>query len=67
MVSRDRALDVEARDLWRTIRQDSPPPHLTGSEILALLVASGPVPTYDRLASPFLRPAQIVRPSPSAT
>ena len=62
MLSRERALDVEARDLWRTMRSDAPPAHLSGGEILAILVESSPAPTYDRLQSPFLRSSQISRP-----
>ena len=62
MESRERALEVEARDLWRTIRQDAPPVGLSGAELLALLIESSPAPTYDRLQSPFLRASQISRP-----
>jgi hypothetical protein len=65
MVSREHALEVEARNLWRAIRQDAPPAGLSGAEMLALLVESSPAPAYDRLHSPFLRSTQITRPSPS--
>jgi hypothetical protein len=62
MVSRERALEVEARDLWLTLRQEPPPANLSGQEMLVLLIESSPAPTYDRLQSPFLRSSQISRP-----
>ena len=70
MESRERALEVEARDLWRTLRQDPPPQGMSGAEMLALLVQSSPAPGYDRLQSPFLRASQISLPpakSPETT
>ncbi len=62
MESRERALEVEARDLWQAIRQDAPPEDMSGAEMLVLLIESSPAPTYDRLQSPFLRSSQISRP-----
>ena len=62
MESRERALEVEARDLWCAIRQDAPPRDMSGAEMLALLVEASPAPIYDRLQSPFLRASQICRP-----
>jgi hypothetical protein len=65
MVSRERVLEVEARNLWRAIRQDAPPADLSGAEMLAFLVESSPAPAYDRLHSPFLRSTHITRPNQS--
>ena len=62
MSPRETRIDQEARDLWRTLRADAPPEHLTGSELLHVLIRQSNTLAYDRLCSPFLRPTQISRP-----
>lgn len=62
MLPRDTLIDQEARDLWRALRADAPPEHLTGSELLQVLITQSSHLAYDRLCSPFLRPSQISRP-----
>jgi hypothetical protein len=62
MSSREMMIDREARDLWRALRSDAPPEHLTGSELLQVLISQSTQLGYDRLCSPFLRPSQISRP-----
>ncbi len=62
MLSREENIEQEARDLWRTLRKDSPPEGLTGSDLLLILVAQAPELRYDRYISPHLRESQITRP-----
>lgn len=68
MEPRDEAIDREARDLWRSLRDDPPPDGLTGHELLRILIAQAGDLRYDRYTSPFLRDSLISRPqrSPAA-
>lgn len=62
MEPRDEAIDLEARALWRRLRDDPPPEGLTGGDLLQILIAQVGEVRYDRYASPFLRDSQITRP-----
>ena len=62
MSSRDSMIEQEARDLWRALRTDAPPEHLSGPQLLTVLIGQSTTLAYDRLCSPFLRPTQISRP-----
>lgn len=62
MLSREKNIELEAQELWRALRKDSPPEGLTGSDLLLLLVAQAPELRYDRYVSPHLRESQIARP-----
>lgn len=62
MEPRDEAIDVEARALWRKLREDPPPDELTGGDLLQILIAQAGEVRYDRYASPHLRESQITRP-----
>lgn len=62
MSPRDTMIEHEARELWRALRSDAPPEHLSGSQMLQVLISQSDTPEYDRLCSPFLRPTQISRP-----
>jgi hypothetical protein len=62
MSSREELIDTEARELWRTLRNEEPPASLAGSDLLIALIGQAPSPDYDRLQSRHLRDSQISRP-----
>jgi hypothetical protein len=62
MEPRDEAIDLEARALWRRLREDPPPDGLTGADLLQILIAQAGELRYDRYVSPHLRESQITRP-----
>jgi hypothetical protein len=49
----------EAAGLWRELFGEPPPIRADGATLLDVIMKSLPERTYERLASPHLRPAQI--------
>ncbi|MBL8769795.1 MAG: hypothetical protein JNK30_00310 [Phenylobacterium sp.] len=55
---RDSRIRQEAAALWRELYQE-PPPAAEGADLLDMIVGGLPEPSYDRIANPHLRPANI--------
>jgi hypothetical protein len=68
MRDRDQKIYEEAAALWRSLFDEPPPPWTDGGLILDGIMKRLPDESYDRIASPHLRPSQIARPKtrPSA-
>ena len=60
-MTRDEKVAAEAAALWREVFGGKPPPK-DASSMLEVLTAALPDVRYDRIRSPFLRPALISRP-----
>ncbi|WP_337185876.1 hypothetical protein [Phenylobacterium sp.] len=52
----------EAAALWRSLYDAPPPTDVDGPGLLGMIVGSLPASGYERLATPHLRPANIVFP-----
>ncbi len=61
MKSRDEKLAEEAAALWREVC-DGPPPEADAATLLDMITGALPDLRYERLRSPFLRPAVITGP-----
>jgi hypothetical protein len=59
MSDRERKIRDEARRLW-TATRSGPPPALSGSDLLDLIVRGGEAAEYERLHSPHLRPGMVM-------
>ena len=66
MTGRDDRIYEEAAALWRTLFDEPPPRRKDSGEMLEIIMRRLPEKPYDRLASPYLRPSQIVRPARAA-
>jgi hypothetical protein len=53
----------EASALWRELFGEPPPIRTDGAMMLDIIMRSLPEKPYDRLASPYLRPATIAGPN----
>jgi hypothetical protein len=62
MNGRDYRVYEEAAALWRQLFDEPPPVRADGGMILDMITKSLPERSYDRLASPYLRPSQIAGP-----
>jgi hypothetical protein len=62
MGRRDDKIYEEAAALWRALHGEQPPPEADGAMVLDLLLADLPETSYERLATPHLRPSAIVFP-----
>jgi hypothetical protein len=60
-MGRDERIYEEAAALWRQLYGE-PPPTGDGAAILDRLVGGLPEPSYNRLATPHLRPTNIIFP-----
>ncbi|MBX3483620.1 hypothetical protein [Phenylobacterium sp.] len=60
-MGRNERIYEEAAALWRQLYGE-PPPAGGGAELLDLIVGGLPDPSYSRLATPHLRPANICFP-----
>lgn len=63
MSTREQMIDREARELWRALRSDAPPEHISGADLLRMLINQSSALDHDRICSPFLRSTQISRPT----
>ena len=61
-MTREQQIEQEARELWKAMRDGSPPFGLSGSALIDALLKGSEAPPYERLYSPFLRDSQIRRP-----
>jgi hypothetical protein len=66
MNSRDERIQQEAAALWRELFGEPPPITADGAMMLDAIMKSLPDKSYDRLRSPFLRPAAISGPGTAA-
>jgi hypothetical protein len=62
MPPRDEKIYEEAAALWRQLYGKPPPPAADGQAMLDLILGELPDPGYDQLATPHLRPTNIVFP-----
>lgn len=62
METRDQHIYQEAAALWQALFQEPPPAQTSGTTLLDIIARRAPVPPYDRLNSPHLRPTNIVGP-----
>jgi len=56
---RDERVQAEATALWRELFGEPPPIRADGAMMLDAIMKSLPEKSYDRLASPYLRPSLI--------
>lgn len=63
MQARDDRIYEEASALWRELFGEPPPIRADGAMMLEVIMRSLPDKGYDRLASPYLRPATVAGPS----
>ena len=63
MDGREDKIYEEAAALWRELFGEPPPVRAEGGALLDVIMKSLPERSYDRLASPHLRPAQIAGPA----
>ena len=61
-MGREERIHREAVELWCELYGEQPPPQAYGTELLRLITRRMPLTGYNRLASPFLRPANIAMP-----
>ena len=66
MSGRDERIYEEAAALWRALHGDATPAPADPHAIFAQITGALPDVTYDRLCSPFLRPATITEPKRGA-
>jgi hypothetical protein len=59
MRDRDQKIYEEASALWRELFGEAPPIRADGAMMLDVIMKSLPERSYERLASPHLRPSQI--------
>ena len=62
MDGREHRIYQEAAALWLALHGEPPPADADGGMVLDLLLGSLPEAGYDRLANPFLRPANVAFP-----
>jgi hypothetical protein len=62
MQERDERIYEEACALWRELFGEPPPMRADGRMLLDVITKGLPERSYDRLASPHLRPSQIAGP-----
>jgi len=62
MSNREERIQSEASALWRELYGEAPPAGAQGSDMLDLMLSRLPEAGYDRLKSPFLRPAGMAWP-----
>lgn len=62
MNRRDNKIELEAAALWRQLHGEPPPEGADGTTMLGLILSGQPVPSYERLANPYLRPSNIAFP-----
>lgn len=62
MSDRELKIKAEAQRLWAATHA-GPPPQMSGSDLLDLILGGGVVARYDRLHSPHLRPGAVSRPT----
>lgn len=68
MTGREEQVYQEAAALWRALYGEQPPVQADGATMLDMIVTRGlPETAYDRLTTPFLRPAAIHYPKPERT
>lgn len=61
MTDREHKIKAEAQRLWAATHS-GPPPQMSGSDLLDLILGGGGMAKYDRLHSPHLRPGALTRP-----
>jgi hypothetical protein len=66
MNGRDERIYEEAVALWREVFGEPPTIRADGKTLLDVITRSLPEKSYDRMASPHLRPSQIARPRAQA-
>ena len=59
MRDRDELIYQEASALWRELFGAAPPERADGATLLDVIMKSMPERSYERLASPYLRPTQV--------
>jgi len=62
MSGRDERIYQEAAALWRELHGDAAPAPTDAETLLQMITVSLPDVSYDRLCSPYLRPATITGP-----
>lgn len=62
MNRRKNKIELEAAALWRQLHGEPPPECADGSAMLDLILRGQPVPKYERLANPYLRPSNVAVP-----
>ena len=62
MTGRKQRIYQETAALWRELFGEPPPVRADGALMLDVILKALPERSYDRIASPHLRPSQIVRP-----
>ena len=67
MESRDQRVYEEASALWRELFAEPPPVRADERTMLEIITSSLAETTYDRLRSPYLRPATIAGPAQPRT
>ncbi|WP_411287995.1 hypothetical protein [Phenylobacterium sp.] len=68
MTAREEQIYREAAALWRALYGEPPPAQADGATMLDIIVTRGlPETAYDRLTTPFLRPAAIHYPKHKRT
>jgi len=63
MDARDIRIQEEAAALWRALFNEPPPVRADGSMMLDIITRNLSEVSYDRLRSPYLRPATIAGPA----
>ena len=61
-MERDEHIYREAEALWFALFTEPPPPRVDAATLLDIIARSGPVPQYEALRSPHLRPTTITGP-----
>jgi hypothetical protein len=62
MTGREDRIYEEAAALWREVFGEPPPIRANGETLLDVLLKALPDRSYERMASPYLRPSQITGP-----